>query len=230
MASHTLSVPPRTDLNAARKIVAEAQIVAEAANYAREIGNLPGNVVTPRVLAEYARATAKEHGFACTVLAKKELTKAGFGGLLAVGGGSVHEPHLIVMEYSGAQDAAPIALVGKAITFDSGGISIKPSDKMDEMKFDKCGGVAVLAIVKAIARLKLPLNVIGVIAAAENMPSATSYRPGDIVTSYRGPDKRAVTIEVLNTDAEGRIVLADADEPGYAPVGASSLKPGGDET
>jgi leucyl aminopeptidase len=130
--------------------------------------------------------------------------------LLAVGGGSANEPHLIVLEYSGSKDAAPIALVGKAITFDSGGISIKPSDKMDEMKFDKCGGVAVLGILKAVARLKLPVNLIGVISSAENMPSSTSYRPGDIVTSYRGADKRAVTIEVLNTDAEGRIVLGDA--------------------
>ena len=210
LKSLALCVPPHTDLKAAKRIVADAQIIAEAANYAREIGNRPGNVVTPRVMADYARAAAKEHGLTCTVLAKKELTKDGFGGLLAVGGGSVNEPHLIVLEYSGAKDAAPIALVGKAITFDSGGISIKPSDKMDEMKFDKCGGVAVLAILQAIARLKLPLHVIGVIAAAENMPSATSYRPGDIVTSYRGTDKRGVTIEVLNTDAEGRIVLGDA--------------------
>ena len=210
LKSLTLCVPPHTDLNAAKRIVADAQIVAEATNYAREIGNLPGNVVTPRVLADYARAAAEEHGLTCTVLAKKELAKAGFGGLLAVGGGSANEPHLIVLEYSGATDAAPIALVGKAITFDSGGISIKPSDKMDEMKFDKCGGVAVLALMTAIAKLRLPLNIIGVISSAENMPSATSYRPGDIVTSYQGTDKRGVTIEVLNTDAEGRIVLGDA--------------------
>ncbi|HUI07393.1 MAG TPA: leucyl aminopeptidase [Verrucomicrobiae bacterium] len=217
LKSLTLCLPPPADLTTARKIVADAQIVADATNYAREIGNLPGNIVTPGVLADNARAIAREHGLKCTVLAKKELEKRGFGGLLAVGGGSVNEPHLIVLEYSGRphppstiHHSGPIALVGKAITFDSGGISIKPSDKMDEMKFDKCGGVAVLAILKAVAQLKLPLNVIGIIAAAENMPSATSYRPGDIVTSYRGPDKRGVTIEVLNTDAEGRIVLGDA--------------------
>lgn len=210
LKSLTLCLPARADLKAAKKIVADAQIVAEATNYAREIGNLPGNVVTPRVLADYANVIAKEHGLECTVLAKKELEKRGFGGLLAVGGGSANEPCLIVLEYRGASDAAPIALVGKAITFDSGGISIKPSDKMDEMKFDKCGGVAVLALMKAIAQLKLPLNIIGVIASAENMPSSTSYRPGDIITSYPGPDKRGVTIEVLNTDAEGRIVLGDA--------------------
>jgi leucyl aminopeptidase len=190
--------------------VASAQVIAEATNYSRDIGNLPGNIVTPRVMAEYARKLAEESGLVCTVLAKKGLEKGGFGGLLAVGGGSANEPHLIVLEYYGSKDTAPIALVGKAITFDSGGISIKPSDKMDEMKFDKCGGVAVLGILKAVARLKLPVNIIGVICSAENMPSSTSYRPGDIVTSYRGADKRAVTIEVLNTDAEGRVVLGDA--------------------
>jgi leucyl aminopeptidase len=210
LKSITLCLPAHTDLKAAKKTIADTQIVADATNHAREIGNLPGNVVTPRVMAEYARAIADESGLVCTVLAKKELEKRGFGGLLAVGGGSVNEPHLIVLEYVGAKNAAPIALVGKAITFDSGGISIKSADKMDEMKFDKCGGVAVLAIMKAVAALKLPLNIIGVISSAENMPSATSYRPGDIVTSYRGKDKRGVTIEVLNTDAEGRIVLGDA--------------------
>ncbi len=217
LKSLTLCLPAGTDLKAAKRIVADAQIVAEATNYAREIGNLPGNIVTPRVLADNARTIAREHGLKCTVLARKQLEEGGFGGLLAVGGGSANEPHLIVLEYSGLphqpstiNHLSPIALVGKAITFDSGGISIKPSDKMDEMKFDKCGGVAVLAIMKAIAQLKLPLNVIAVIAAAENMPSSTSYRPGDIVTSYRGSDKRGVTIEVLNTDAEGRIVLGDA--------------------
>ncbi len=109
-----------------------------------------------------------------------------------------------------SHDDRPIVLVGKAITFDSGGISIKPSDKMDEMKFDKCGGCATLGLMRAVAKLQLPLNVTGLIAAAENMPSATSYRPGDIVTSYRGKDPRAITVEVLNTDAEGRIVLGDA--------------------
>jgi leucyl aminopeptidase len=210
LKSLTLCLPARTDIKAAKKTVANAQIVAEATNYAREISDLPGNVVTPRVMADYARTLADESGLKCTVFAKKELEKRGFGGLLAVGGGSANEPHLIVLEYSGAKNSEPIALVGKAITFDSGGISIKPSDKMDEMKFDKCGGVAVLGIMKAVTKLKLPLNIIAVISSAENMPSSTSYRPGDIVTSYPGPDKRGVTIEVLNTDAEGRVVLGDA--------------------
>ena len=220
LKSLALCLPPHTDLKVAKEILARAQIVAEATNFVREIDNLPGNVVTPRVLADYARTIAKENNLKCTVLAKKELQQGGFGGLLAVGGGSVNEPQLIVLEYDGtsesqsakpnAQRPAPIALVGKAITFDSGGISIKPSDKMDEMKFDKCGGVAVLGILKAVAQLKLPLRILGIISSAENMPSATSYRPGDIVTSYKGSDHRGVTIEVLNTDAEGRIVLGDA--------------------
>jgi leucyl aminopeptidase len=210
--SIVLCLPSGSDLSEARKLVVRTQTIAESANYARDIANLPGNVVFPSVLADYALELAKEDGLKCSVLGKSALEDSKFGGLLAVGGGSAREPQLIVLEYSGnpAMDAPPIALVGKAITFDSGGISIKPSDKMDEMKFDKCGGVAVLGAMRAVARLRLPLHVIGVIAAAENMPSATSYRPGDIVTSYRGLDKRGVTIEVLNTDAEGRIVLGDA--------------------
>jgi len=210
--SLTLCLTAKCNLREVKALVTRRQIIAQSANYARDIANLPGNVVFPSVLADYARHLAEENNLKCTVLGKTALEKSGFGGLLAVGGGSAHEPHLIVLEYSGSRtkDAAPIALVGKAITFDSGGISIKPSEKMDEMKFDKCGGVAILGAMRAIARLKLPLNVIGVISAAENMPSSTSYRPGDIVTSYPGPDKRGVTIEVLNTDAEGRIVLGDA--------------------
>jgi leucyl aminopeptidase len=210
--SLTLCLPTKFDLRKARGLVGRTQIIAQSANYARDIANLPGNVVFPSVLADYARQLAEENNLKCTVLGKTALEEGGFGGLLAVGGGSAHEPQLIVLEYSGnpTKDVPPIALVGKAITFDSGGISIKPGDKMDEMKFDKCGGVAVLGAMRAIARLKLPLNVIGVISAAENMPSSTSYRPGDIVTSYPGPDKRGVTIEVLSTDAEGRIVLGDA--------------------
>jgi leucyl aminopeptidase len=207
-----LHVPPQLPRARAATIAANAQIVAESSNYSRAIGNRPGNVVTPAVLADYARKLSRETRLKCTILKKAELQRKGFGGLLAVGGGSANEPHLIVLEYNGARarNAKPVALVGKAITFDSGGISIKPSDKMDEMKFDKCGGVAVLGAMRAIAKMKLPIHVIAVIAAAENMPSATSYRPGDIVTSYRGTDRRAVTIEVLNTDAEGRIVLGDA--------------------
>jgi leucyl aminopeptidase len=211
LKSLTLCLPRGSDLRAARQVAVHAQIIANAANYARDIANLPGNVVYPAVLADTARQLAKDCGLKSTVLDKAALEKGGFGGLLAVGGGSAREPHLIVLEHNGgAKNQAPFALVGKAITFDTGGISIKPADKMDEMKFDKCGGCAVLGIMRAAAQLKLPLNLIGIVAAAENMPSANSYRPGDIVTSYRGADKGGVTIEVLNTDAEGRIVLGDA--------------------
>lgn len=211
LKSLTLCLPKGSDLAAGKQAAARARIIAESANYAREIANLPGNVVYPAVLADYARQLAKECGLKCTVLAKKQLEAGGFGGLLAVGGGSAREPHLIVLEYNGAGTSRkPVALVGKAITFDTGGISIKVADKMEDMKFDKCGGVAVLGILRAAAKLKLPVNLLGVIASAENMPSATSYRPGDIVTSYRGTDKRGVTIEIINTDAEGRVVLGDA--------------------
>lgn len=208
LKSLTLCLPARTNTAG----IARAKVVAGATNYARAIGNLPGNVVTPVVLADHARQLTRSHRLKCTVLDKAALRRGKFGGLLAVGDGSANEPRLIVLEYigPGAARQEPVALVGKAITFDSGGISIKPSEKMDEMKFDKCGGVAVLATLRAAAELKLPVRLLGVIASAENLPSATSYRPGDIVTSYRGRDKRGVTIEVLNTDAEGRIVLGDA--------------------
>lgn len=212
LAALTICLPAGSGLAAAQQLVDRTQTIIESANYARDLANQPGNVVYPAVIATYARKLAKEAGLKCTVLDKAALEAGGFGGLLAVGAGSAHGPQLIALTYTGARDpkAKPIALVGKALTFDSGGISIKPADKMEEMKFDKCGGCAVLGAMRAIARLKLPLNVLGVIAAAENMPSATSFRPGDIVTSYRGTDPRAVTIEVLNTDAEGRVVLGDA--------------------
>ena len=182
--------------------------IAGAVNYARDIANEPGNVVYPHKLAEAATRLGRELRLRVRVWDRRKLAKEGFGGLLAVGGGSEREPRFIRIDYAprGARAGSrPLVFVGKAITFDSGGISIKPSDKMDEMKFDKCGGVAVLGAMRAIAALKLPVPVVGLISAAENMPSATSYRPGDIVTTYSG-----TTIEVLNTDAEGRIVLGDA--------------------
>ena len=211
LRSLTICISPKADLPAFKKAVHRAQLIAEASNYARSIGNLPGNVVYPATLADRARALADECGLKCTVLDKKALEKGGFGGLLAVGGGSAREPHLIVLEYHGSgKNQKPVALVGKAITFDTGGISLKHAERMDEMKFDKCGGCAVLGILRGAAQLKLPVNLLGIIAAAENMPGANSYRPGDIVTSYRGKDARGLTIEVLNTDAEGRIVLGDA--------------------
>ena len=206
-----LTISTKVELPAAKLVVQRAQIIAESTNFTRSIANLPGNVVYPAVLAERARALADEFKLTCTVFDKAALEQGGFGGLLAVGSGSCREPHLIVLEYNGGPaDQKPVAVVGKAITFDTGGISLKPSDRMEEMKFDKSGGCAVLGIMRAAALLKLPVNLLGVIASAENMPSATSYRPGDIVTSYKGDDARGVTIEVVNTDAEGRVVLGDA--------------------
>ncbi len=191
----------------AAKALNEGRITGECVNLVRQIGNLPGNYMNPPALAAEAVKLAKKYGLKSTVFDKKKLEAGGFRGILAVGGGSDSDPRLIVLEYHGAKDksAKPLALVGKAITFDSGGISIKPWEKMEEMKFDKMGGVGVLGAICAIAALKLPVNVVALIPAAENLLDARAYRPGDIITSYDGK-----TIEVLTTDAEGRIVLADA--------------------
>jgi leucyl aminopeptidase len=180
--------------------------IARAAAYTRDLGNQPPNEMTPAHMAEEARRLAREHGFSVRVFGKAELERMGMGGILAVGQGSSNEPRLIVLRYQGGRaKAAPYAVVGKAVTFDTGGISIKPAQSMEEMKFDKMGGCAVLGILKAAAILELKLNLLGVIPAAENMPSGTAYRPGDILRSYSGK-----TIEIVNTDAEGRLILADA--------------------
>ncbi len=194
------------ELLASRVKAREAEIITTTVNTIRDIGNLPGNMLTPAILAEKAQELA--HGRALTVKVwnERHLKRDGFGGILAVGSGSVNPPRLIVLEYRGApKKETPIALVGKAVTFDTGGISIKPGAAMDEMKWDKMGGLAVLGIMLAAAELKLPLNLIGLIPSAENMPGPEAYRPGDIITTRDGK-----TIEVLNTDAEGRIILADA--------------------
>jgi leucyl aminopeptidase len=194
------------DLAAARRAVRRGAIIGESANLARQIGNQPGNLLYPETLAAECRRVAKREKLEVTIFDRKRLRSAGFGGLLAVGEGSVREPRFIILLHNGGPAGEPpIALVGKAITFDTGGISIKPADHMEEMVFDKCGGMAVLGAMAGIARLKLKRNVVGLIASAENMPSATAYRPGDIVKTYDG-----TRIEVINTDAEGRMVLADA--------------------
>jgi leucyl aminopeptidase len=206
LKSLLLIVAPNDLTPTVRKAAQSGQIYAEATNYVRALGNLPGNRIYPSSLAEAAQKLSIEVGLTCKIWDEPKLKKEGFGGILAVGQGSAQPPRFIVLEYHGGKKSeAPIALVGKAITFDSGGISIKPSDRMDEMKFDKMGGVTVLGILKAVSALKLPINVVGLIASAENMPGDRAYRPGDIVTTYNGK-----TVEVLNTDAEGRIVLADA--------------------
>ncbi len=168
--------------------------------------NEPGNVKSPDFLARQAADAAKEAGFDCTILKKPEIEKEKMGALLGVAQGSEREPRLIVMEYSGGKKGdAPVALVGKGVVFDSGGLSIKPSEGMEEMKMDMGGGAAVIGAMTAAALLKLPCNLVGIVPAVENMPSGTAIRPGDILTSASGK-----TIEVLNTDAEGRLILADA--------------------
>jgi len=173
---------------------------------ARDLVNEPGNVKSPDFLAQQAVAAGKEAGFKCTILNKAQIEKEKMGALLGVAQGSEREPRLIVMEYSGGKKSdAPVVLVGKGVVFDSGGISIKPSEGMDEMKMDMGGGAAVIGTLTAAARLKLPCNIVGIVPAVENMPSGTAIRPGDILTSSSGK-----TIEVLNTDAEGRLILADA--------------------
>jgi leucyl aminopeptidase len=189
--------------------VRRVEIVATGQNFARTIASRPGNDINPITLAREAQTMAKEVGLRCTVMDEKELAKLGMGGILAVGGGSIQTPpRMIVLEHqptSGSGKKGPILVVGKAITFDSGGISIKPADKMGKMIFDKCGGMAVLGLMYCLAKLKSPAHVVGILSAAENAISSKAYRPGDILRMYNG-----VTVEVTNTDAEGRLVLADA--------------------
>jgi leucyl aminopeptidase len=199
-------VVKENELIRARAQVREAEIIATITNTMRGLGNLPGNMVNPAILADKAKELAKDTPLTVKIWNERHLARDGFGGILAVGRGSVNPPRLIVLEYNGGgKRETPVALVGKAVTFDTGGISIKPGAAMDEMKWDKMGGLAVLGIMLAAAELKLPINLVGLIPSAENMPGPDAYRPGDIITSRDGK-----TIEVLNTDAEGRIILADA--------------------
>ncbi|HEV2520401.1 MAG TPA: leucyl aminopeptidase [Thermoplasmata archaeon] len=192
--------------SALRKVADRSRALAEVVLWTRDLANLPADTATPERLAEEARALAKEFGLKVTVFNEAKLAEMHCGGLLAVGGGSSHPPRLVVLEYPGGnRSGKTVAVVGKGITFDSGGISLKPALHMADMKFDKSGAVAVLGILRAAATLKVPPKVIGVLACAENLPGGGAYRPGDIVTTYGGK-----TIEILNTDAEGRVVLSDA--------------------
>jgi len=180
-----------------------------------DIANQPGNTATPAKIASWAKTMAKENGLSCQVLGKAELAKKGCGAILSVAEGSAQDAKMIILKHAGTdKKAKPIVLVGKTVTFDSGGISLKPSKSMGWMRYDKCGGMAVLTAMQMIARMKLKNPVVGILGAAENMPGSKATRPGDIIKAYNGK-----TIEVLNTDAEGRLVLADA-------IGlASELKP-----
>jgi leucyl aminopeptidase len=204
----------RSRAKALREGLRRGEILAEAANYTRDIGNAPGNEITPAKLADRARALAREVGLEAEVLGPRQIQARGMGALMGVAQGSSQEPRFIVLRYLRGGKRAPYALVGKAVTFDSGGISIKPAQNMEEMKFDKCGGCAVLGAMRGVARLKLRLNVVGIVPSVENLPGPNAYKPGDILRASNGK-----TIEVVNTDAEGRLILADAL------VYASRLKP-----
>jgi leucyl aminopeptidase len=186
--------------------VAEAAVVAEAANRARDLQNRPGNDLTPTALGEYAKALGEQtDGLTVEVEGRASLLARGMGAFAAVAQGSVQEPALITLRYEGAGPESPaLALVGKAVTFDSGGISLKPAAKMAEMKFDMSGGAVALEATAAIARLGLGVRLLSVIGASENLPDGGAVKPGDIVTAANGK-----TIEINNTDAEGRLVLAD---------------------
>ncbi|MGV8837198.1 leucyl aminopeptidase [Cellvibrio sp.] len=183
------------------------QAIAKGVNLARELGDLPGNICTPTYLASEAKRLAnKQSKLSVNILEEKQMKELGMGSLLSVAAGSDQPAKLIVLEYKGgSKKQAPIALVGKGITFDTGGISLKPGAAMDEMKYDMCGAASVLGTMQTLLELQLPINVVGVIAASENMPNGSATKPGDIVTSMSGQ-----TIEILNTDAEGRLVLCDA--------------------
>ena len=188
-----------------RGIVA-GQAIAAGVNLARDLGNLPGNVCTPSYLAQTAEELSDGHGLAVELLDRKEMERLKMGALLSVAKGSRQPPKFIVLKHDGApKKERPVVLIGKGITFDTGGISIKSAGEMDEMKFDMCGGAAVIGTMRAIAEMKLRLNVIGIVPATENMPGGAATKPGDIVTSMSGQ-----TIEILNTDAEGRLILCDA--------------------
>ena len=191
----------------ARKAIAEAEAISAGMSLARDLGNLPANICTPTYLAKQARDLAKgDKRLRVKVLEEADMKRLKMGSLLSVSAGSRQPAKLITLEYRGAAASEqPVALVGKGVTFDTGGISLKPGQAMDEMKFDMCGAASVLGTLKAVAQLQLPINVVGIVPATENMPDGIATKPGDIVTSMSGQ-----TIEILNTDAEGRLILCDA--------------------
>ncbi len=198
-----LSSAPSAAMNSGLK---RAEILSECQNFARWLGDSPGNYMTPTILADETVKAAKGTGLKVTVWDKARIKKEKFGGLLAVNQGSTEEPRMIVMEYNGAaKSTKPVCFVGKGLTFDTGGISIKPSASMEEMKYDMCGGAAVIATMLALAKLKAKVNVIGLVPSTDNMPGPDSFKPGDVYTARNGK-----TVEVFNTDAEGRLILGDA--------------------
>ena len=191
---------------ALRQSLAEAAATADGVALARTLGNLPANLCTPAYLAAEAAKVARQFKLGLSILERRDMEKLGMGALLAVSRGAREPPKLIVLRYSGGpKSRKPLVLVGKGITFDTGGISLKPAGEMDEMKFDMSGAGAVLGAIRALAGMRAPVNLIGVIPACENMPGSAATRPGDVVTTLSGQ-----TVEILNTDAEGRLILCDA--------------------
>jgi len=189
-----------------QKTLVEAAATADGMDLAKTLGNLPPNICTPAYLADEAKKLARQFKLGIDILERSDMQKLGMGALLAVANASHNPPKLIVLRYNGAaKGQKPIALVGKGITFDTGGISLKPAGEMDEMKYDMSGAGSVLGAVRALAGMKAPVNVVGIVPACENMPGGRAARPGDIVTTMSGQ-----TVEILNTDAEGRLILCDA--------------------
>ncbi len=203
----TLTVPSRRELTLGEEAVRTGQALAAGVKLARDLANRPANVCTPTHLAEQARRLSRTYkSVQVKVLGEAQMRRLGMNSLLSVAQGSAQPAKLITLEYAGTRKSArPIVLVGKGVTFDTGGISIKPSAAMDEMKYDMCGAATVLGVISAVAELTLPINVVGIVPATENMPGGAATKPGDIFTSMSGQ-----TIEVLNTDAEGRLILCDA--------------------
>lgn len=207
LAKVSVTATPALTIVKVRKALNAGIAIGEGVNFTRQLGNLPANICTPTYLSKQARALGRKHSkLSVSILDEKKMRELGMGSLLSVGHGSDEPSQLIVMEYKGGKaKEAPYALVGKGITFDTGGISLKPGGKMDEMKFDMGGASSVFGTVQAVVNLDLPINLVGIVAAAENMPSGRATKPGDVVKSMSGQ-----TIEILNTDAEGRLVLCDA--------------------
>jgi leucyl aminopeptidase len=201
------SVPKRSDLGDGEQAVTEGMAIAKGVAVTKDLANMPANVCTPTYLADHAKNMSKEYkSLKTTVLEQTDMKKLGMGALLAVAKGSREAPKLIVIEYmNGNKKQKPLCLVGKGITFDSGGISIKQAQGMDEMKYDMCGAASVLGTLTSLAELNLPINVVGVVPSCENKPDGNATNPGDIITTMSGQ-----TVEILNTDAEGRLILCDA--------------------
>jgi leucyl aminopeptidase len=206
LTSYGHAIAKRGDAARAARGAEHGDSIATGVSLAKDLGNLPANVCTPSYLARVAKKLATGNGKLTTkVLNETEMKRLGMGSLLSVTAGTAEPAKLIVMQYKGAGNDKPVVLVGKGVTFDTGGISLKPGPAMDEMKFDMCGAAGVIGTMAAVAKMKLPINVNVVVPAVENMPSSTATKPGDIVKSMSGQ-----TIEVLNTDAEGRLILCDA--------------------